>query len=285
MINIPKFVKIRKAQKLSQTELCNGICTQSTLSKFENNGLVPSFKILRQLCSRLNISVADIMISSETTKTRKALFDASFAFINFNYTKIDQILSEINPKEITQLRDKQEYNYLRGQLALEYDRNNTSALYYFNNILTTPNMKQDDIHRLLALKGSSEVYASQKEIDKAAHYYDQILKYVTKIEPKDSLMVLQLLSILTSAGEFYGQQKNYKVSNRLLNYAYKVDADNHCVYFLARVLLRLAKNEIEEERSQKTILQHLNDTCAFARLNNNNVILEKARKLLKEYKR
>ena len=47
MININKFVFIRKKLGLSQTELCNGICTQSTLSKFENNGRIPSLKILK----------------------------------------------------------------------------------------------------------------------------------------------------------------------------------------------------------------------------------------------
>ena len=64
MINIEKFIKIRKSLKLSQNELCNGICTQSTLSKFENNGQIPSFKILKQLCERMNISLSDIMLTS-----------------------------------------------------------------------------------------------------------------------------------------------------------------------------------------------------------------------------
>ena len=61
MININKFISIRKKLGLSQTELCNGICTQSTLSKFENNGRIPSLKILNSLCDRQNINVADIM--------------------------------------------------------------------------------------------------------------------------------------------------------------------------------------------------------------------------------
>ena len=74
MINIEKFVQIRKDQKLSQTDLCHGICTQSTLSKFENNGQVPSFKILKQLCDRLNIEVGDIMTSSDEKKVARLLF-------------------------------------------------------------------------------------------------------------------------------------------------------------------------------------------------------------------
>lgn len=34
IIDIKKFVQIRKKQTLSQTELCDGICTKSTLGKF-----------------------------------------------------------------------------------------------------------------------------------------------------------------------------------------------------------------------------------------------------------
>lgn len=284
MINIPKFVQIRKAHKLSQTELCSGICTQSTLSKFENNGLVPSFKILQQLCARLQITLADIMISSENSQMHQQLCAANFAFINYNYTKIERILKKINPDDIKKKRDLQHYNYLQGQLALEYDHNNMSALYYFNNILTAPNMKQDDIYRLLALKGSSEVYASQNEMDKAAHYYDQILAHVMELKVEDDLTALQLLSILVSAGNFYSKQGHYQQSNRLFNRAYKINAENHTAFYLAQVLLGLAGNDLAEKHSLKTVKQHLYDACAFARLNNNHVLLEKARKQLKSLK-
>lgn len=72
MINIDKFIKIRKSKKISQNELSHGICTQSTLSKFENNGQVPSFKILKQLCDRMGIEVGDIIRqSSDNPATKK----------------------------------------------------------------------------------------------------------------------------------------------------------------------------------------------------------------------
>lgn len=48
-MNIERFIEARKAKGLSQTELAEGICTQATLSRFENNGRVPSLKILIQL--------------------------------------------------------------------------------------------------------------------------------------------------------------------------------------------------------------------------------------------
>lgn len=93
IIDIKKFIQIRKAQKLSQTDLCHGICTQSTLSKFENNGQVPSLKILNQLCDRLHIEVGYIINRSDEQRITQLLFDADFAFINFDYTKILNLLS------------------------------------------------------------------------------------------------------------------------------------------------------------------------------------------------
>ena len=124
MINIQKFVQVRKKLKLSQTELCQGICTQSTLSKFENNGQVPSFKILKQLCERLDIDISDIMDSSEHKYIAHLLFEADFAFINFDYSKILNLLSQINPKiDLKRQEDKIHYHYLRGQYALKSDRN------------------------------------------------------------------------------------------------------------------------------------------------------------------
>ncbi|MGB9342420.1 helix-turn-helix domain-containing protein, partial [Trichococcus sp.] len=51
-MNIERFIEARKALNLSQMELAEGICTQATLSRFENNGQVPNLKILIKLCNR-----------------------------------------------------------------------------------------------------------------------------------------------------------------------------------------------------------------------------------------
>ena len=72
-INI--FIERRKSLKMSQVKLCEGICTQSTLSKFENNGRVPSLNILNKLCERLGLSVDDLYKNStdSTTHMRRVL--------------------------------------------------------------------------------------------------------------------------------------------------------------------------------------------------------------------
>lgn len=282
MINIEKFVQIRKKQKLSQNALCRGICTQSTLSKFENNGQVPSFKILKQLCDRLNIEVGDIMNNSDENVIAHMLFEADFSFINFDYAKILNILSRIKLDELKRDEDKIHYQFLRGQYALKSDRNQMSALFYFNNILTTDDLPKNDIYRLLALNGCSQIYAKQGEDKKAEHYYDQILKNVMDVKISNLLTTMHILAILCDAGEFYGERKMYKESNSLLRYAYKIGTEQHSIFYMARILLRQGINDMEQTKKKEITSQHLRDACAFARINRNRITLEKARKLLKQ---
>ncbi len=59
-MNIERFIEARKALVLSQMELAEGICTQATLSRFENNGQVPNLKILIKLCNRLNLPLGEL---------------------------------------------------------------------------------------------------------------------------------------------------------------------------------------------------------------------------------
>lgn len=129
MINIQKFIQIRKSQKISQNELCKDICTQSTLSKFENNGQVPSFKILQNLCDRMSIEVGDIMTTSQDNKATQKMFEAEFAFTTYNYTKIYKLLEEIDLNDLKHKTDQLHYNYLRGMFAFESDRNSMTGLF------------------------------------------------------------------------------------------------------------------------------------------------------------
>lgn len=279
MININKFISIRKKLGLSQTELCNGICTQSTLSKFENNGRIPSLKILNSLCDRLNINVADIMDADSNKKTSHKLFEADFAVIQLDFPKVAQILASINKDELTRQEDVLHYFYLRGLLSLNLDHAETDALYYFNSILDANLSKQNKIYHLLALKGCSQVYDLQNDVDKARHYYDIILSSISNVQLDDEDSLLQFLSILYNGGEFYGRNQDYEQSNKLLEMGYDLCKKRHVIYFTARILFQLAQNNIAENGSQERTTQYLNDSAAFARLNNNHVLLEKISKL------
>lgn len=94
-INI--FIERRKSLKISQVKLCKGICTQSTLSKFENNGRVPSLTILNRLCERLGLSVDDLYKNSiaSTTHMRTVLDRTESELMMESYPKVASRRQEI----------------------------------------------------------------------------------------------------------------------------------------------------------------------------------------------
>lgn len=219
------------------------------------------------------------MDTDSNKKTSHKLFEANFAVIQLDFPKVAQILASINKDELTRQEDVLHYFYLRGLLALNLDHAETDALYYFNSILDANLSKQNKIYHLLALKGCSQVYDLQNDVDKARHYYDIILSSISNVQLDDEDSLLQFLSILCNGGEFYGRNQDYEQSNKLLEMGYDLYKKRHVIYFTARILFQLAQNNIAENGSQERTTQYLNDSAAFARLNNNHVLLEKISKL------
>ena len=86
-MNIERFIEARKALVLSQMELAEGICTQATLSRFENNGQVPNLKILIKLCNRLNLPLGELFpkVGVKYTEATEKMNKAEFFLITSEY--------------------------------------------------------------------------------------------------------------------------------------------------------------------------------------------------------
>ena len=60
-MDIQLFIQRRKSLGISQSELCQGICTQATLSRFENQGQVPCVKNLLVLCKQIDLILCELI--------------------------------------------------------------------------------------------------------------------------------------------------------------------------------------------------------------------------------
>lgn len=133
-INI--FIERRKALKISQVKLCEGICTQSTLSKFENNGRIPSLSILNKLCGRLGLSVDDLYknTTASTTHMRTVLDRIESKLMMKDYPTVKENLNEINSNEINNDELKMQFYYQKGLVNVLTDEKITDSYYYFSHI-------------------------------------------------------------------------------------------------------------------------------------------------------
>lgn len=284
MFNIEKFIQIRKSKNLSQTQLCKGICTQATLSKFENEGQPPSFKIMEKLCIRLGILTGDIMLRSDETPASIKLQKAAIACIQANFTRAYDLISSIKEEDLLRVDDQALFHLVVGIYALFYNRDQVKALFNFNTILTNPLIEEDNIYYALATTACGLVYEERHDYEKAEENYSQIQKLLVNIKVTNKMSLFQVLWMLYQTGEYYGKRNNIKESNYLLRYAYQIASQYNGTFFMSRILYRLGMNMVGHGKNHQAI-QYLRDAHAFARFSHNQYILTKARQELNKLER
>ena len=283
MFNIEKFVKLRKSKNLSQTQLSQGICTQATLSKFENEGRPPSIKILSQLCERLGISIGDIMIRSNETPIVMKLHEAGIACISSNFTKTYHLLASIEQDELSRNEDLTLFNLIIGVYALTCNQDQVKALFHFHAILNNSKISSNNIYYLLAMTGCAMTYEERRDYDSAKKYYAKLKDPIIKVEIASKERLFQVIWILYKTGKFYGKHNNFKESNYLLRYAYQIGSQYNETFMMEKILYCLGLNMIAKS-SKEVAVQYLNDARAFARFSHNQYILTKTRQMLNKLK-
>ena len=86
--------EIRKEQKMTQKMLSQDICSQSVLSRIENNEELPNVVVMAQICQRLGVTIDHVMNLSKG-KVRSALKQFELTDLYFqqrDYRKLEQVI-------------------------------------------------------------------------------------------------------------------------------------------------------------------------------------------------
>lgn len=280
-MNIERFIEARKALGLSQAELAEGICTQATLSRFENNGKVPSLKILIKLCERLNLPLGELFpkVGIKYTETIEKMNKAEFYLITSEYEEALKLLKAISLDEAKKSHSLLRYHYLKGFIMIFLNYPVTEILFTFDQILLEDRTNDDEIFSLLAYTGIGMVYAREKDEEKAEFYFHKVIEKIYNYPTKTLEDAWRVLNIVFQCGVFYANIGELKISNALLHYAISICSENHVTYYVARAAMQLAKNAIIENRPKEEILELIYDARAYAKLNRNTKALNELAQL------
>ena len=272
-MNVERFIEARKQAGFSQQELSEGICTQATLSKFENNGQAPSLKILIKLCNRIGLPLVDLFSSMNvaTTKIKEELAKAEFYLITSEYEQLAALLSQIEVKLIDEPALKAQYDYLKGFEMNFNEAAITDVLFQFDQLLM--NETAEELFDLLAYTGIGLVYAREEEWAKAEFYVTKVFEKIYTYPIKTIEDTWRVLNIVFHCGVFYAKVDDLETSDTLLNYVLAICSDNHLTYYLARAAAQLTENAIREQQPKETILEMLHDARAYAKINKNVKLL------------
>lgn len=287
-INI--FIERRKSLKISQVKLCKGICTQSTLSKFENNGRVPSLTILNKLCERLGLSVDDLYKNSveSTTHMRTVLNRIESELMMESYPEVAKSLAEVKIDEINNNTLKMQYYYQKGLFTAITGGDLDDIFYSFSKILDELDEKHERIYTYLAYTGLGVHFARANKLPEAEFYFSKILDYINlhkdETFQKDSVnSYLKILTIVFFTADYYVRIGNYEVGNDLINRGINMCSSQHITYYLPRLKFLAAKMAIGQKKSHKEIDDLLTESSAFAKINHNEVVELRVNALRKQY--
>ena len=278
-MDIQVFIRRRKEKGLSQIELSHGICTQATLSRFENHGQIPSMKILSQLCARLQLDVGDLFASVNTKEVaiNKLLEKIEESIVTMDYELAEKLIGTV---QIEQLNDEQKIHllYLRGFTQVLQGKEMEDDLFYFNKILAEQ-YENDDTYIHLAYTGLGLVYHQQKDIEKAEYYFSKAIHESEKHQLEKMEDVWRVLMVLYHSAMFFSNKKNYKKSNELLKRGIELCSQFHITYYLGRLHYQLAVNALESNADILEVQLLLNDAAAFSRINSHDDLLNEIEKL------
>lgn len=289
-INI--FIERRKSLKISQVKLCKGICTQSTLSKFENNGRIPSLAILSKLCERLGLSVDDLYRNSieSTTHMKMVLDRVESELMMESYSQVAQSLTEIKIDEINNDALKMQYYYQKG-LYLALTKGKPEDVFFdFAQILDDLDERHQSIYSYLAYIGLGKLYQNAKRDTQAKFFFSKVEDYIDvhkdeTFQKSGVNVYLRILTLVFYTAEFLIKQHEFKKSRDLIKRGIKLCSEQHITYYLPRLKLLAAEIAIYEEESYETIDNLLSEALAFAKINQNEKVELRVNALREKYNR
>lgn len=284
-MNIEVFIKARKDKGISQNDLAKGICTQATLSRFENNGQVPSLKIVLELCKQLDLSIGELFpkVEIQFSKEIEMMNEAEFFLITSEYDQAQGLLESIPNDQIEERLLLLRYYYLKGFIMIFKNAPINDVLFNFDQILLEEHTSDSEIFRLLAYTGIGMVHERENDNIKAEFYFSKVLEQIYKYPIKETEDTWRVLNIVYQSGEFYSNIDELEVGNALLEYAVEICSHNHVTYYLARAAFQLAVNAVEGKRTKEVVLEHIYDARSFAKINKNTILLKKLVDLELEY--
>lgn len=276
-MDINRFVSRRKELGFSQVQLAQGICTQATLSKFENNGQIPSLNILQQLCNRLGLSLDELSQNDKDSIVylNRQLKQAEIDLMIGNFLAAQECLSNISINSQSTLIHQMQFYLIRGLLELLLDQDHEGAIADFKLVTEELDQEQSTIWYYLGQAGLALVYdreqytiAAKEHFKLVATYVDQLIN--TTVEKiTDFEYVLAISYIL---GRYYWQNNFLQAAENYINFGLQLAQYHHVTYFVPRLYMVQTEILKAQGADASTIEAMIHQAAVFAEFNHNQVV-------------
>lgn len=291
-MDIQKFVQRRKQKGISQVKLCDGICTQSTLSKLENKGQVPSVRILNQLCQRLDMTISDLSKSERPAKqVRLTVLDrVEQQLMAEQFPAAIKLLATVNVDDLISKKMRMQYYYLKGMIDTLTSNQTATTMFNFTQILDKLDEEHQTVFSKLAYLGCGILYARRDHLGNAEFFFTKVINYLDRARAKAKSTITladiqygRIIMMRYYVAEYQALRKRLADSDASLGEVKKLCAARYLTLFMPRVKLLEANNAISSGEPSEKISQLLLEALVFARFNKNSVVELQAAALKKQF--
>ncbi|PFC69268.1 transcriptional regulator [Bacillus cereus] len=249
--------ELRIKKNISQSELCNRICSQSQISKIEKGKTYPSSILLYQLSERLGIDPQNIFA---LTQNKRIKYTENVKYVIKDCLKQKQYkeLYEIVKKEknLNNFQTKEEKQFLIWHEAIaifEVNRSTKTALTLLNHALklTVTNVnclseREIDIMQTMAI-----FHGINKEYEKSITISKRCLTNFNKLDfPRDKEIKLKIiLNLAKTLASTYQHEEAIKYIDKGIKLAINLNTLyllGELFYLKGQSLLKIKQHNVED---------------------------------------
>ncbi|WP_345242089.1 helix-turn-helix domain-containing protein [Pontibacillus salipaludis] len=200
-----KLKSLRKKLQISQEALAKGICTQSEISRIENNNNLPSYQILSRLAQKLGVRISyfkDDHLTHRGDYVDEVKHQLNIARRERNYDLIQTIV--VSEKDVPAFKSGTNKKYLdwhKGIALFHKEQKLNEAIEVLNNCLSRNRLS--DLHTALdmnVLNSLGVLYRNAKKPYQAKEYLQHSRKIaVTFSEFREPRLYIKILYNLSKA--------------------------------------------------------------------------------------
>ncbi|BBM18498.1 transcriptional regulator [Enterococcus avium] len=261
MLAIGQVLKeFRREHGMTQKDLSQGICSQSVLSRIENDEEIPNIIVIQQLCHRLGITIDQLMLDflPEELFLRK-YFNKMFMYLRIGkYLEIRTTLEYLDERQITHLdKDRQLAYFFKGVCAYFLDEEPEAALDQIVQGLSICVSKKYDGYfdsRILLLSFAGKMSSVMGRVSDAQNYYNQSFDLFQTMMA-DYSERSELSNLFVNYGTFLVKHERLDLAEKVVDMGLKWNRQQ-CSYYKLRELLELKIRMLEARDELHSVINY-----------------------------
>ncbi|MED2801149.1 tetratricopeptide repeat protein [Bacillus thuringiensis] len=245
--------ELRIKKKISQSELCHGICSQSQISKIEKGVIYPSSVLLYQLSERLGVDPNSIFAITQNNKLKyvKNVKNVIQDCIRqHQYKELYEIVKkEKNENNFQSIEDKQFLIWHEAIAIYRVNKSIKSALTLLNHALklTVTNADCLSEREIDIMQAMAIFYAENKEYEKSINILRRCLTNFNKLDfPRDKEIKLKLLYNLSKCLSYTCQ---YEEAIKYIDKGIQLAINLNTLYLLGELYYGKGSNLLKLKQS------------------------------------